>query len=159
MELFDDSWTDHFAAQKISVDTIITDPLIISVWLFYGFWDVDVVRHTAAGVLVSHCIGHCRNGDTWIWRVIVGDGQCYYEFGRGFCKGGCRDTIHKEFGNVKIGFDIFCVVFSLLLSVLFFDGRIQGCREGTIFAALCTGLVVKYSCRLIGRKVEAILQK
>lgn len=90
MELPDDSWSDRFAAQKISMDTIVTDPLIISVWLFYGSWDVDVVRHTTAGVLVSRRTGHRRNGDTRIWRVTIGDGQCYYEFGRGFCKGGCR---------------------------------------------------------------------
>lgn len=84
-------------------------------------------------------------------NVIMNSGEAFVK--------AVADTIHKEFGNIKIGFDIFCVVFSLILSVIFFNGRIQGCREGTIFAAVCTGLVVKYSCRLIGRKVEAILKK
>ena len=84
-------------------------------------------------------------------NVIMNSGEAFVK--------AVADTIHKEFGNVKIGFDIFCVLFSLILSVLFFNGMIQGCREGTIFAAVCTGLVVKYSCRLIGRKVETILKK
>lgn len=52
-------------------------------------------------------------------------------------------TIRKDFGNVKIAFDISCVVLSVILSLLFFDFRIVGTREGTVFAAVFTGIFVK----------------
>lgn len=83
--------------------------------------------------------------------VIMNSGEAFVK--------AIADTVKKDFGNVKIGFDIFCVVFAMILSVLFFNGRIQGCREGTIFAALCTGLVVKFSRRLIAKKVEVFLKR
>jgi len=53
------------------------------------------------------------------------------------------DTIHKEFGDVKVAFDVACVIVAVVLSVLFFQGRIVGTREGTILSALLTGFVVK----------------
>lgn len=83
-------------------------------------------------------------------NVIMNSGEAFVK--------AVADTIQKEFGSVKIGFDIFCVVFSLMLSILFFNGKIQGCREGTIFAAVCTGLAVKCFCRLFAGKVEKILK-
>lgn len=54
------------------------------------------------------------------------------------------DTINKEFGNVKIAFDVLCVFASLILSLLFFDFTIVGTREGTIISALLTGVAVKF---------------
>lgn len=54
------------------------------------------------------------------------------------------DTIHKEFGDVKVAFDVACVIVAVVLSVLFFQGRIVGTREGTILSALLTGFVVKH---------------
>lgn len=42
------------------------------------------------------------------------------------------DTTHKTFGNVKIAFDISCVVIAVLLSLILFDFNIIGTREGTI---------------------------
>ena len=59
------------------------------------------------------------------------------------------DVTQKEFGSIKVGFDVSCVVIALVLSLFFFEGSIVGTREGTIIAALCTGFVVKFfSCRL-----------
>lgn len=54
------------------------------------------------------------------------------------------DVTHEEFGTIKVGFDVACVVIALVLSFLFFEGSIVGTREGTIIAALCTGFVVKF---------------
>ena len=67
------------------------------------------------------------------------------------------DTIHKEFGNVKVVFDISCVVAAVILSLIFFDLRIVGTREGTVISALLTGFVVKFWNRLVRRPVEKIL--
>lgn len=59
------------------------------------------------------------------------------------------DTIHKEFGYVKVAFDVTCVIAAVLLSVIFFQGKIVGTREGTIISALLTGLAVKFITKLI----------
>lgn len=67
------------------------------------------------------------------------------------------DKSEKEFGYVKVGFDVFCVTSALLLSIYFFDGKIVGAREGTIISAFCTGLVVKFITKLVKPKLEDIL--
>jgi len=54
------------------------------------------------------------------------------------------DTIHKEFGYVKVAFDVACVIVAVVLSFIFFQGKIAGTREGTIISALLTGFVVKF---------------
>jgi uncharacterized membrane protein YczE len=54
------------------------------------------------------------------------------------------DTTHKDFGNVKIVFDVSCVALSIILSLIFFSFTVRGTREGTIIAAFGTGAVVKF---------------
>ncbi len=54
------------------------------------------------------------------------------------------DTIQREFGYVKVVFDVTCVLVAVVLSVIFFQGKIVGTREGTIISALLTGFVVKF---------------
>lgn len=48
----------------------------------------------------------------------------------------------KEFGNVKVAFDISLVVIAILSSLLL-SGAVDGIREGTIIAALLTGPFVR----------------
>ena len=67
------------------------------------------------------------------------------------------DKTHFEFGYVKVGFDIFCVISSVILSVIFFGGRIIGTREGTIISAVCTGIVIKIITKFIRGFVEKII--
>lgn len=67
------------------------------------------------------------------------------------------DTTNKNFGNVKIAFDLSCVVLALILSLLFFDFTIVGTREGTIISALCTGLVVKLFRKLTDEPVNRLV--
>jgi len=59
------------------------------------------------------------------------------------------DTLKKNFGNVKIIFDVSWVALSIVLSLIFFDFKIVGTREGTIIAAVCTGYVAKIFIRII----------
>ena len=59
------------------------------------------------------------------------------------------DALHRNFGNVKIVFDVFCVTLSVLLSLCLFGGKLVGAGEGTVIAALCTGLSVKLWSRLL----------
>ncbi|MGM9630920.1 YczE/YyaS/YitT family protein [Butyricicoccus sp.] len=84
-----------------------------------------------------------------IANVIMNSGEAFVK--------AVSDTIHVEFGNVKIGFDISCVILALVLSLLFFDFTIQGTREGTILAACCTGLVVKFFSHRLKTPLDSIL--
>lgn len=70
-----------------------------------------------------------------IANVIMNSGEAFVK--------AISDTINRNFGNVKIAFDVSCVVAAIVLSLLFFDFKIIGTREGTIIAAVCTGIVVK----------------
>ncbi|MCI5754365.1 MAG: DUF6198 family protein [Clostridiales bacterium] len=58
----------------------------------------------------------------------------------------------KNFGAVKVCFDVSCVVLSILLSLVFFRGRIVGTREGTVITALLTGHAVRLFSRLLTRR-------
>ena len=86
-----------------------------------------------------------------IANVIMNSGEAFVK--------AIADTIHKEFGNVKIAFDIFCVIIALFLSLIFFDFTIVGTREGTILSALFTGMAVKFWSRKLRIPLEKILMK
>ena len=68
------------------------------------------------------------------------------------------DKLKKDFGNVKIVFDILCVAFSIVLSLIFFDFKIVGAREGTVIAALLTGVAVKFFRGMLKEPLDRILQ-
>lgn len=82
--------------------------------------------------------------------VIMNSGEAFVK--------AISDTLHRSFGNVKIIFDISCVLLSILLSLLFFDGTIVGTREGTIIAAVFTGVTVKCFTRLCLEPVTRLLE-
>lgn len=63
----------------------------------------------------------------------------------GFVKYFCR-RYGKDFGHTKVVFDISLVTGAMLLS-LAFCGHIEGVREGTVVAALCTGFLVNFLAR------------
>lgn len=81
--------------------------------------------------------------------VILNSGEAFVK--------AVSDTISKEFGNVKIGFDIICVVLASILSLIFFDFTIVGIREGTLLTALCTGMVVKFFNKRLKNPINRIL--
>lgn len=67
------------------------------------------------------------------------------------------DKLKQNFGNVKIGFDVICVIISVVLSLLFFNGKIVSTREGTIISALLTGLIVKFFTRILKEPLDGVL--
>ncbi len=83
-----------------------------------------------------------------IANVIMNSGEAFVK--------AISDTTHREFGNVKILFDVSCVVLAVALSFLFFHNLV-GTREGTIIAALCTGAVVKFFTKRLTKPIERIL--
>lgn len=84
-----------------------------------------------------------------IANVIMNSGEAFVK--------ALSDGIHKNFGNVKIGFDICCVVLAILLSLAFFDFSVVGTREGTVLSALCTGIVVKFFQKRLHEPVNTLL--
>ena len=82
-------------------------------------------------------------------NVIMNSGEAFVK--------AISDTTNKNFGNVKIAFDVSCVALALILSLLFFDFTIVGTREGTIISALCTGLVVKLFRKLTDEPVNRLV--
>lgn len=83
-----------------------------------------------------------------IANVIMNSGEAFVK--------AVADTIHKEFGNVKIVFDICCVISAVILSLLFFDFTIVGAREGTVLSAVFTGFVVKFFTKRL-KKLDLVL--
>ena len=69
------------------------------------------------------------------------------------------DTVHKEFGSLKVLFDLSCVIVAVVLSLIFFDFHVMGTREGTIIAAVLTGFVVKFWNKLVRKPLEKLLVK
>ena len=84
-------------------------------------------------------------------NVIMNSGEAFVK--------AVSDTLHKEFGYVKIALDVSYVAIAVILSLLFFDGRILGTREGTVIAALCAGLVVKFFSRFIHKPLNRLLSR
>lgn len=84
-----------------------------------------------------------------IANVIMNSGEAFVK--------AISDKSGMMFGNVKIGFDIGCVVLALVISWVLFNGKIIGTREGTILTALLTGVVVNFFVKRISVPVNSIL--
>lgn len=83
-----------------------------------------------------------------IANVIMNSGEAFVK--------AISDKTKINFGNVKIGFDVCCVVIAVIMSLIFFDGKIVGTREGTVITALLTGLIVKFFTKRLKEPVEKI---
>ena len=69
----------------------------------------------------------------------------------GFVKYFCK-RYHRNFGKVKVFFDVTLVLTAIILSFIF-ASKVEGIREGTLIAALSTGVLVNYFSRhLITRR-------
>ncbi len=84
-----------------------------------------------------------------IANVIMNSGEAFVK--------AVSDKSKIKFGNVKILFDISCVVTAVILSLIFFNGQIIGTREGTIISALCTGIVVNFFTKYIKKPVDKLI--
>lgn len=74
-------------------------------------------------------------------NIIMNSGEAFVK--------AVSDTTSKDFGTVKIIFDVSCVSLSVILSLIFFKGQILGTREGTLIAAVFTGICVKFFMKII----------
>ena len=67
------------------------------------------------------------------------------------------DKYGTNFGMTKITLDVSYVIIAVILSLIFFDFKIVGTREGTVIAALTTGLVVNFFYKRVNRPVSSLL--
>lgn len=86
-----------------------------------------------------------------IANVIMNSGEAFVK--------AVSDKINKNFGSIKIGFDVICVIIAVALSLIFFHGKIIGAREGTILSALFTGAVVKTFTSVLKIPLENIVNE
>lgn len=84
-------------------------------------------------------------------NVIMNSGEAFVK--------ALSEITKREFGNVKIAFDVSCVVLAIVLSLIFFDFSIVGTREGTVISALLTGFVVKFFSRRIKTPLNTLLSR
>ena len=67
------------------------------------------------------------------------------------------DVSGKEFGFVKVRFDMVCVILAVAISLLSFDGKLTGVREGTLIAAFLNGTLVKQYSRRLKAPLDQVL--
>lgn len=84
-----------------------------------------------------------------IANVIMNSGEAFVK--------ALSDKINISFGNVKIAFDVLCVIAAIVLSLIFFDFTLVGTREGTVLSALLTGLTVKLFVGKLKEPLDRIL--
>lgn len=117
-------------------------------WLM-SFFDTDTYAVKMIFVIVGTVILGFGVALSVIANVVMNSGEAFVK--------AVSDVTHKDFGNLKIGFDVSCVVVSVVLSLIFFKMKIVGTREGTIIAALTTGILVKLFSKLIRKPFEKVL--
>ncbi len=83
--------------------------------------------------------------------VILNSGEAFVK--------AIADTLKKDFGSTKIVFDISWVALSVLLSLVFFEGRLLGTREGTVISAIFVGITVKLFRPVLSGPLLKIIKK
>lgn len=86
-----------------------------------------------------------------IANVIMNAGEAFVK--------ALADTLGKNFGNVKVAFDVSYVTLSVVLSMILFGGSIVGTSEGTLIAAVGTGFVVKFFTKLLSGRLNGYLSR
>lgn len=86
-----------------------------------------------------------------IANVIMNAGEAFVK--------AVADTLNKSFGNVKIVLDVSYVLLSVILSLIFFNFKLVGTREGTVIAAFLTGMTVKWFTKRLEKPVNSLLVK
>lgn len=85
-----------------------------------------------------------------IANVIMNSGEAFVKV--------VSDKLNKNFGNVKVVFDVSYVTMSAIVSLILFGGSVQGIREGTLIAAVLTGIATKLFGRIV-KPAEKLLKE
>lgn len=122
----------------------------------FGMWCVSFIPVNAYPVRLLMVVAGVAVLAFGISLAVIAD--VIMNSGEAFVKA-VSDTIHKNFGNVKIVFDISCVTLSVILSLVLFDFSLVGTREGTIISALLTGTFVKFFTRRLSDPLNRIISE
>lgn len=120
------------------------------VWLT-SFFDTDTYALKMLTVIVGTVVLGFGIALSVIADVIMNSGEAFVKV--------LSDTLKRNFGNVKIGFDIGCVILAVVLSLIFFDFTIVETREGTLIAAVFTGIVVNLFIKCLKAPLEKLLNR
>lgn len=120
----------------------------LGMWMI-SFFDADFYILQLSLVIIGTIVLGFGISLAVVANVIMNSGEAFVK--------ALSDTIHKEFGNVKICFDIANVSTAIILSLIFFNLKIEGAREGTIIAAVFTGIVVKFCVKRTQNFLNKIL--
>lgn len=144
--------------RKFKLIQLLQIPLsfIFGYFTDFGMWCVSFIPATSYIIRLSLVIcGIIILGFgislSVIANVIMNSGEAFVKT--------VSDKFQKNFGNIKIGFDILCVTISIILSLLLFSGNVVGTREGTIISAFLTGIIVKFFTRILDKPCTTILKK
>ncbi len=116
----------------------MTNSLPLDSYVFKLVWVVVGIFILSFGIALSV-----------IANVIMNSGEAFVK--------AISDISGKEFGTIKVIWDVTCVIAAVVLSLVLFKFQIVGTREGTIITAIMTGFVVKGYDRLLAKPVSRIL--
>ncbi len=120
----------------------------------FGLWIADKIPNDIYAVqllLVLSGVAILGFGITLgvIADVILNSGEAFVK--------ALADVTKKDFGNMKIAFDVTWVLLSIVLSLLFFEGKLYGTREGTVVSAILVGLTVKIFRKALQKPLNKLL--
>jgi len=114
--------------------------LAFSVFIDFNMWlcaGIEIPNYAIAlGVLAVGCLSQA------VGVVLELKPNVAMMSAEAFVKYAAR-RYHKEFGRLKVRFDITLVTLAAILS-LALSGSVQGIREGTAIAAMTTGYIVSF---------------
>lgn len=120
----------------------------------FGMWLVSFIPSEAYPVRLAMVVAGVVILGFGIALTVIAD--VIMNAGEAFVKV-VADVSRKNFGNVKIAFDVANVTLSILLSLALFSFTVVGTREGTLIAAFCTGLCVKFFSPRLKKPIESVL--
>ena len=132
-------------------------PLLLIFGYFTDFGGLiirDLPNNTYPMQLLWVCAGVIVHGFGITLGVIA---DVILNAGEAFVKA-MSDYTKKDFSTMKVIIDVVFVLSSVVLSVLFFSGKLIGTREGTVISALCVGFVVKFFRMLLRKPLTKILK-
>lgn len=104
---------------------------------------VQMVMVVAGMIILALGITMCVTAN-----VIMNSGEAFVK--------AISDSVHKDFGILKVVFDVCCVAASVAVSLILF-GSIAGTREGTIITAIFTGFIVKFLSSRLRKPLECLV--
>ncbi len=129
---------------------------LLGVFTDFGLWLVGGIPNGMYAVRLLLVIGGIAVIGFGITLGVIAD--VILNAGEAFVKA-LADVTRKDFSNMKIAFDVSWVSFSVVLSLIFFDGALYGTREGTVLSALLVGVTVKLFRKALQKPLDRLLQK